>query len=174
VCTLGLNAEKADPSVGAGAGDSTPETGTLTVTDPVFRTVLSDTSGVPSSDVPAHAGLEHGHALSQPWVSHHEGSETSGVTVGRPITGTHLRAAFTDTAPAAPPLACGITVGRSLTDTGATCRLPMPAVWAPSFVSQRVEDRVEIGVAENVSTLELTSVGVGDRSKQVLGVRSGG
>ena len=26
--------------------------------------------------VPAHAGLEHGHALSQPWVSHHEGTGT--------------------------------------------------------------------------------------------------
>ena len=40
MCALGLNAEKVDPSAGAGAGDSTPETGTLTVTDPVFRTVL--------------------------------------------------------------------------------------------------------------------------------------
>jgi len=37
--------------------------------------------------VAAHAGLEHGHALSQPWVYHHEGSQTNGVTVGRPITG---------------------------------------------------------------------------------------
>jgi len=64
--------------------------------------------------VPAHAGLEHGHALSQPWVSHHEGSETYGVTVGRPRHHrTHRRTAYTDTAPAAPPLACGITLGRS-------------------------------------------------------------
>ena len=29
---------------------------------------------------------------------------------------THLRTAYTDTAPAAPPLACGITLGRSLRD----------------------------------------------------------
>jgi len=31
VCTLGLNAEKVDLSAGAGAGDSTPEIGALTV-----------------------------------------------------------------------------------------------------------------------------------------------
>lgn len=34
MCTLGLNAEKADLSAGAGAGDSTPEIGALSVTDP--------------------------------------------------------------------------------------------------------------------------------------------
>ena len=63
--------------------------------------------------VPAHAGLEHGHALSQPWVSHHEGSETYGVTVGRPITGRTSGRPIRTPPPAAPPLACGITLGRS-------------------------------------------------------------
>lgn len=37
--------------------------------------------------VTAHAGLGRGHGLSQRWVSDHEGGETYGVTVGRPITG---------------------------------------------------------------------------------------
>src|SRR5450759_210326 len=64
--------------------------------------------------VPAHAGLEHGRALSQPWVSHHEGSETYGVTVPRPITGRTSGRPIRTPPPAAPPLACGITLGRSL------------------------------------------------------------
>jgi hypothetical protein len=71
--------------------------------------------------VPAHAGLEHGHALSQPWVSHHEGNETYGVTVGRPITGRTSGRPIRTPPPAAPPLACGITLGRS--SCGATLGL---------------------------------------------------
>ena len=62
--------------------------------------------------VPAHAGPEHGHALSEPWVSHHEGSETYGVTVGRPVTGRTSGRPIRTPPPAAPPLACGITLGR--------------------------------------------------------------
>ena len=52
-------------------------------------------------------------ALSQPLVSHHEGSQTNGVTVGRPITGRTSGRPIRTPPPAAPPLACGITVGRS-------------------------------------------------------------
>ena len=66
----------------------------------------------------AHTGLEHGHRVVSTvgvsprrksdkwrhrWTPHHR---------------THLRTAYTDTAPpAAPPLACGITVGRSAIGT---------------------------------------------------------
>ena len=46
--------------------------------------------------VPAHAGLENGHALSQPWMNSR--CETYGVT-GTPHHRTHLRTASTDTAP---------------------------------------------------------------------------
>ena len=53
-------------------------------------------------------------ALSQPLVSHHEGSQTNGVTVGRPITGRTSGRPIRTPPPAAPLLACGITVGRSL------------------------------------------------------------
>jgi hypothetical protein len=100
VCTLGLNAEKIYLSAGAGAGDSTPEIGALTVTDPrVSDSLVRHRRGAMALMVPAHAGLEHGHALSQPRVSHHEGSQTYGVTVGPPHHRKHLRTAYTDTAP---------------------------------------------------------------------------
>ena len=68
--------------------------------------------GAMASMVPAHAGLEHGHALSQP-CTHHEGSETYGVTVGRAITGRTSGRPIRTPPPAASPLACGITLGRS-------------------------------------------------------------
>ena len=56
-------------------------------------------------------------ALSQPLVSHHEGSQTNGVTVGRPITGRTSGRPIRTPPFAAPPLACGITVGRSACGT---------------------------------------------------------
>ena len=42
-----------------------------------------------------------------------------------------------------------------------------------SGAGQEAVDRVEVGVTENVSALELESGGARDSSEQVLGVRSG-
>ena len=65
----------------------------------------------------AHGASNMDTALSQPLVSHHEGSQTNGVTVGRPITGRTSGRPIRTPPPAAPPLARGITVGRSAIGT---------------------------------------------------------
>lgn len=56
MCTLGLNAEKVDLPAGAGAGDSTPEIGALTVTDPPsFGQSCETPAGAVALIVPANA-----------------------------------------------------------------------------------------------------------------------
>jgi hypothetical protein len=105
-------AEKVDPFAAPGLATARQKPAHSPLPTPCFGHSCQPLAGCQALMVPAHAGLERGRALSQPWVSHRQevrhtasplDAPSPGRTSGRPIR----------TPPAsAPPLACGITVSR--------------------------------------------------------------